>query len=86
MPSKGGYQGKVGYNANHPLITYPLATGGTETTHVTDYYYTNSGADRALFVSGYWCDTTRAGLCYWHTYYAPSDTHVGLGARLLKYQ
>ena len=86
MPSEGGYQGKVGYNANHPLITYPLATGGSSTTHVTDYYYTNSGADRALRVGGSWNDAGTAGLWYWSTNSAPSNTYISVGARLLKYQ
>ena len=86
MPSSEGYQKTVGYNANHPLITYPLATGGSSTTYVTDYYYTNSGADRALRVGGSWDYTAAAGLWYWAADIAPSGTRINIGARLLKYQ
>ena len=86
MPSKEGYQKTVGYNANHPLITYPKEVGGGASTYISDYYYTNSGADRALFVGGRWNAGTLAGLWYWNTHHAPSDSWSGIGARLLKYQ
>ena len=86
MAASSGWVKTLGCEDEHPLIAYPKEINGGSNTYISDHYYTNSGADSALFVGGSWIYTPDAGLWYWGTDNAPSNASISFGARLLKYQ
>lgn len=63
-------------------LMIPKTSGGSETTYIPDYVYSNSGW-RVLCVGGYWGDGSYAGLFLFNAVYSSSDSDSGVSARLL---
>lgn len=83
--SNDNYIKQLGYDANHPLISLPTVTGGSSTTYIPDYYYSNTG-NRIVLVGGYFGNSNAAGLWYWSCHHTSSYSSGYLGSRLLRYQ
>lgn len=63
-PSSSGYIGNLGYDSNNPLVMIPSATGGNNTSGITDYYSVNSWFGNNSMVScvgGDYGGASRAG-------------------------
>lgn len=75
----------LGYDDNNPLVALTTETGGSNSTNMCDYYYSNTG-NRIALVGGFWRHTTYAGLWYWRLNSASSFTLYNFGSRLLRYQ
>lgn len=64
----------------------PRAIGGSSTTYMSDYFYTNIPASgtamRGVLFGGYASNGAFAGLSYAHTDYAASHTSALIGSRL----
>lgn len=64
----------------------PRAIGGSSTTYMSDYYYTNIPASgtsmRGVLFGGVAHDGASAGLSYAYTYAAASDSTANIGSRL----
>ena len=81
----GTYATKLGYDANNSLIAFPIeASGGSSTTYMSDYYYSNSG-NRIPLVGGYMHTGASAGLWSWNLYHGSGSTGYYIGSRLLRY-
>ncbi len=78
-----GWVTKLGYDVNHPLISFPTEIGGSNSTYIPDNYLQNSG-NRIAFVGGDWIHTTNDGLWYWACGNDLSFTGIHIGARLIK--
>lgn len=63
-------------------LLIPKTVGGSETTFIPDYAYSSSGWF-VLFVGGYWCDGSNAGLLCFGADYTSSDSYSSISARLL---
>ncbi len=77
-----GYPKNMGYDANNPFVMFPVASGGSASTYLCDYYYYNSGW-RVCKRGGYWNDGASAGLFYFSVSNASSHAHASIGSRLL---
>ena len=77
MPSANGYQSDI---QNH-LLPIPKSVGGASTTHLSDYYYQNSGW-RVALVGGALNNGSYAGLFSLSVYYSSSYRSAHIGARL----
>ncbi len=81
LPSNG-YIKAMGYSSAAAWAMIPSANGGSETTYVPDYVYSNSGW-RVLLVGGFYASTAYFGLMYFYANYDSSRSSDGTGARLL---
>lgn len=63
-------------------LLIPKTSGGSETTYITDPVSASSGG-RALYVGGYWCSGSLAGLLCFNAYNVSSHSYSGISARLL---
>ena len=79
------YAKALGYDGNNPLIALTTETGGSDSTNMCDYYYSNSG-NRIARVGGTYSNGAIAGLWYWVLGSASSYTYYTLGSRLLRHQ
>ncbi len=75
----------LGYDSNHPLISFPTSVGGKETTHMSDYYWQETG-NRIALVGGVWYDGWKCGLWYWCLVEASPISGGHISARLLRNQ
>lgn len=82
LAGTNGFITNIGFNSAFPWSFLPTTSGGSETTHIPDYVYTNSGW-RVLYVGGSWSHGSLAGLWYVHADSASSASGAGFGARLL---
>ena len=72
-----------GYSNKFPWAMLPdAASGGSASTYVPDYVYSNSGA-HALYVGGYSSSSDYCGLFYFNANYNASSAYASLGSRLL---
>ena len=78
LASSNGWQTALAYSSR---LMLPTAIGGASTTHITDYYYQNSGWRVALF-SGQADNGARDGACYWYLYADSSYAYQHISARL----
>ena len=62
----------------------PITTGGSVSTHITDYYWARSG-NKIVLVGRSWNDNLVSGLWYWFMYEPFAVTNIVLSARLLRY-
>ena len=77
-----GYITKLGYDKNNPLIVLPIVANGSNSTHIPDYYWQNSG-NRIARVGGTWNYGSQTGLWCWSGSMASQETYGHSGARLL---
>ncbi|MEG1516621.1 MAG: hypothetical protein RSD95_17165, partial [Clostridia bacterium] len=77
-----GWIRNIGVSSSFPWAFLPSANGGSETTCIPDYVYSDAGW-RALFVGGGYGYGSYAGLFYFVADNAASGTYSPLGARLL---
>ncbi len=82
IAGSSGYIKELEVSENLPFAFLPSSSGGSETTYVPDYVYSDSGW-RALSVGGYWSYAGYAGLFYFNANNAASSSDSSLGARLL---
>lgn len=79
------YATKLGLDSNNPLIRLTKeASGGSDSTYMCDYYYSNSG-NRILLAGGDFNHTTNAGLWCFYGSGTSSTTNSYIGSRLLRY-
>ena len=81
LPSSGWIK-DLGMSNNFPWAFLPNTSGGSETTYIPDYVYSNTGWC-VLMVGGYCSNGSNAGLLYFHASNSSSITSSGIGARLL---
>ena len=79
-----GYPSKLGYDTDNPLVATPIASGGSETTYITDLYWSATG-NRSAIVGGSWLHGVRTGLWCWSFHLVSSFMNVDVGSRLLRY-
>lgn len=79
------YTKKIGYDANNPLIQFPVEGGGSNSTYITDYYWcsTESDANRVVWVGGVWDADFRSGLWSLLCNSSPSMLKIDRVCRLL---
>ncbi len=77
------YISKLGYDSNNVLISLPIETNGSESTHMADCYWSNSGNHPAL-VGGSRNYALKAGLWSWDFNASMSWAWIHIGSRLLK--
>ena len=82
LPSTGWIKG-LGLSSAMPWAIIPDESGGSETTYVPDYVYSNSSGWRVLSVGGNWSNGSNAGLLYFSASGTSSRSSSNLGARLL---
>ena len=82
LPSSNGYIKAMGYSSAAPWAMIPSANGGSETTYVPDYVYSNSGWC-VLCVGGNYYSLANYGLMYFHANFGSSSSNDLIGARLL---
>lgn len=63
-------------------LMIPITSGGSETTYIPDYVYSDSGW-RVLFVGGSWGSGSNAGLFLFYADNSSSDSYSWISARLL---
>ncbi len=80
-----GYTTHLGYDSHHPIISLPTSVGGKETSHMSDYFYQQSG-NRIALSGGNYGENTNAGLWCWNFYDSSSAFYMTVGARLLRYK
>ena len=80
----GVYASKLGYDRNNPLISMPITSGGSASTHITDTYYSSSG-NRIALVGGCWYSMEESGMWLLGVADSSSDQYYNLGSRLLRY-
>ena len=81
----GKYISKLGYDPNHPLISLPIASDGSDSTYVTDRYNI-SEENNIAYVGGRWDSGLDAGLWYWALNNNQSTyLNYGIGGRLLRF-
>ena len=85
LTSNRGDISKLGYDANNPLVAMPIVSGGSASTHITDYYWSATG-NRIALVGGNWDHTSQAGLWFWNVNVASSDKYANVCSRLLRYK
>ena len=79
------YATKLGLDSNNPLIRLTKeASGGSDSTYMCDYYYSNSG-NRILLAGGNFNSTANAGLWYFSGNNNSSYANYSIGSRLLRY-
>lgn len=81
LPSSG-YIGDLGMSEAFPWSFIPNTAGGSSSTYIPDYLYSNAGW-RVLRVGGHWSNTSNAGLFCFSANCASSDALTLIGARLL---
>ena len=81
LPSSG-YITDLGMSEAFPWSFIPNTSGGSSTTYVPDYVYSNTGW-RVLLVGGGWVNSADAGLFYFDANGTSSSAGAGIGARLL---
>ena len=82
--TSGEFIKELGYDGNNPAVLLPIATGGSETTHIPDRVYHNSTASWYIFcVGGNYSAASAAGLFCSHCGFASSLSSAGVGGRLL---
>lgn len=75
--SSSGYATKIGYDANNPAIQRATATGGSDSTHIPDYFISDSST-RVVAVGGSYSNDLACGLWYWSSYGTTgSSSHIG---------
>ena len=84
LTSSGVFPNKLGYDADNPLVAMPIASGGSDSTHITDYYWSTTENAIALGGGGL-VNTSMAGLWFWKFNDVSSGIGPGTGARLLRY-
>ena len=72
----------MGYSSAAPWAMIPSSQGGSSTTYVPDYVYSDSGW-RVLDVGGSYYASAFSGLLYFLADYGSSSSNVNIGARLL---
>lgn len=79
-----GYASKLGYDANHSLIAFPIEANGASTIYTTDYYFQTS-TSQLIRVGGGWNNGLQSGFWLLATNTA-SSAYFGADstARLLK--
>ena len=78
-----GYPSKLGYDADNPLVATPIASGGSDSTYISNYYWSGPG-NRTVLVGGGWLNTSQDGLWLWNVINASSHINTTVGARLLR--
>jgi hypothetical protein len=81
LPSSG-YIKTLGMSSTFPWAFLPVTNGGSETTCIPDYVYSNAGW-RVLMVGGDYGNGSSAGLFLFSAKYASSNSYSSIGARLL---
>lgn len=81
LPSSGWIK-DLGLSNNCPWAFLPNTAGGSETTYIPDYVYSNAGWC-VLMVGGDYGNGSYAGLFYFGASYSSSYTGSSVGARLL---
>lgn len=82
LPATNGFITNTGFSNAFPWALLPTASGGSETTYIPDYVYSNTGW-RVLSVGGNWGGGSGAGLWCVLAGSASSYSHASVGARLL---
>ena len=80
--SGDGWAKTLGLDVDEPFFRFPTEVGGGSSTYMSDYYYRNTG-NRVALVGGSFNVGAYGGLWYWGLYYASSDAHWSIGARVL---
>lgn len=87
IPEKtNGYIKTLGFDRNHPFCRMTKEYGGSSSTHITDYGWSNPSGMFACRVGGGPSSGASAGLFYWHLYTGASAAAWNCGARVLMYQ
>lgn len=73
---------KYGMSSTFPWALIPVEGGGSDSTYVPDYVYSNAGW-RVLYVGGSYGNTSVAGLFYFNASDDSSYAYSSIGARLL---
>lgn len=82
--SSDNYSSILGYDSSQPLISIPIAAGGSETTYTCDFYYRQSG-DMVSAIGGYYSNGLRNGFWYWAILNSSTYASTTRGSRLLRY-
>lgn len=82
-PSRGGIS-KLGFDALHPWLQAPTATGATLDTYVTDTFYVNYTGWRIAFGGGSWAEESGCGMFTFNVNNVPTYIGAGVVSRLLK--
>lgn len=78
LASSNGWQTALAYSSR---LMLPTAIGGASTTHITDYYYQNSGWRVAVF-GGAASSGAYDGACRWDLHNGSSNASRNISARL----
>lgn len=81
-----GYIKTLGFDRNHPFCRITKEYGGSSSTHITDYGWSNPSGTFACRVGGYPNSGALAGLFYWNLNAGASSAYWACGARVLMYQ
>lgn len=81
LPSSG-YITDLGMSTAFDWSFLPNTAGGSSTTYIPDYMYSNTGW-RVLLVGGFWSFTSYAGLFFFGANSTSSYASANIGARLL---
>lgn len=82
LPSSNGSIKAMGYSSAAAWAMIPSASGGSGTTYVSDYVYSNSGWC-VLYVGGDYSTYAAYGLMFFNAYNSSSKSGDNVGARLL---
>ena len=80
--SSDGYISKLGYDGNYPEVALPTEMNGSDSTHITDYYWQTTGSTVVWF-GGYSSLDLDCGLWYWYCLITSSLSGTYRCARLL---
>ena len=76
----------LGYDANHPLVSFAIVVDHYDSSYIKDSYATGS-RKRTARVGGYYgSNEYNAGLWAWHMNFTSDIVNGAQGARLLRYQ
>lgn len=83
LPSSDGYITGMGYSEKCAWAFIPdAASGGSATTKVPDYVFSNTGV-RVLDCGGIWNDDDNCGAFYFSAYGSAANASASIGSRLL---
>lgn len=80
--ASSGWIKDIGFSSSFPWAFLPDTVGGSETTYIPDYLYSDAGWC-VLYVGGGYDDGSDAGLFCFDAYDTSSDADSDIGARLL---
>ena len=80
--SSDGYISKLGYDGNYPEVALPTEMNGSDSTHITDYYWQTTGSTVVWF-GGYYSRDLFCGLWFWDCYLTSSNSYTTRCVRLL---